>query len=77
MIFVADDDPSQGNWLIAQIKNSKIAAIASETLLCRIGMHQGTWKTEGCQRRRLCISCGKPQYRERHEWSTGLTMLAQ
>jgi hypothetical protein len=71
MTSVEDDDPSQGNWLIAQIKNSKVAAIFSETILCRIGMHQGTWTTvgrSGCLQRRFCMYCGIPQPRMRHIW---------
>jgi hypothetical protein len=58
---VDDEELSQGNWLISQITNSKVAAIFSETILCRIGMHQGTWTTESRQQRRFCIYCGIPQ----------------
>ena len=64
-------DPTQGNWLTSQIKNSKVAAIFSETILCRIRIHQGTWTTEdcsGCWQRRFCMYCGIPQQRERHIW---------
>ena len=69
MIIVEDDEPTQGNWLISHIKNSKVAAIFSETILCRIGMHQGTWTTEGrpsCLQRRFCIYCGILQKQVRH-----------
>ena len=65
-----DDEPPQGNRLIAPIKNSKVAAIFSETILCRIGMHQGTWTTEACQRRRFCIYCGRLQQHEIHVWAS-------
>jgi hypothetical protein len=66
-----DDEPTQGNWLISHIKNSKVAAIFSENILCRIGIHQGTWTTEdgsGCLQRRFCMYCGIPQQRGRHIW---------
>lgn len=71
MITMDDDEPPQGNWLFSQIKNSKVAASFSETILCRIGIHQGTWTTEGCSgcwQRRYCMYCGIPQQRERHNW---------
>jgi hypothetical protein len=64
-------DPTQGNWLTSKIKNSKVTAIFSETMLCRMGLHQGTWTTEGrsgCLQRRFCIYCRIPQQRERHAW---------
>jgi hypothetical protein len=69
MIIVKDDDPTQDNWLISHIKNSKVAAIFSETILCQMGIHQGTWTTEGrsgCLQRRFCMYCGIPQQRGRH-----------
>lgn len=68
MIILEDDEPPQGNWLISQIKNSKGAAIFSETILCRIGMHQGTWTTEGCWQKRFCMYCGISQRRIRHTY---------
>lgn len=68
MIAMDDDEPPQGNWLISRIKNSKVAASFSETILCVYGIHQGTWTTEGCQQRRFCIYCGIPKQRERHSW---------
>lgn len=72
-----DDDPTQGNWLISQIKNSKVAASLSEHILCRIGMHQGTWTTDGCQRRRFCIYCGRPQQKVTATFFTKLKCLLQ
>lgn len=69
MIIVEDDDPTQGNWLISHIKNGKVAAIFSKTILCRMGIHQGTWTTEGrsgCLQRRFCMYCGIPMQRVRH-----------
>jgi hypothetical protein len=69
MIILDDNESPQGNWLIAHIKNSRVAAIVSEHILCRIGMHQGTWTTEGCQQNRFCMYCGKPQHQEQHTWS--------
>jgi hypothetical protein len=68
---IQDDEPTQGNWLVSQIKNSKVAAIFGEHILCRIGMHQGTWTREGrssCLQSRFCMYCGLPQQRERHDW---------
>ncbi len=64
-------DPTQGNWLTSHIKSSKVAVSFSQNILCRIGMHQGTWTTEGCSgcwQRRFCIFCGRPQQREVHNW---------
>src|SRR6516165_9357657 len=55
--------------------NSKVAASLGEHILCRIGMHQGTWTTEGCSgcwQRRFCIYCGVPQKREVHDWPWGV-----
>jgi|SRR5579864_2851436 len=39
-------------------------------VMCFFGIHQGEWTTEGCQQRRFCIHCGKPESREVHNWST-------
>ena len=69
-----DDEPPQSNWLISQIKNSKVAARLGEHILCRIGIHQGgwhtgPWPTRSCQQRRFCIYCGTPQDRKKHNWS--------
>ncbi len=58
-----DNEPPQGNGLISPSKNSKVTAIFSETILCRIGIHQGTWTTEGRQHRRFCWYCGRPQHK--------------
>jgi hypothetical protein len=62
--------PTQDNWLTSQIKNSKVAAIFSETMLCRIGMHQGTWTTEGCRllAKAILHLLWDTQKRERHYW---------
>ena len=75
MTTVDDDDPTHGNWLMSQIKNSKVTAIFSKTILCRTGIHQGgwytgPWPTRSCQQRRFCIYCGRPQDRKKHNWSS-------
>jgi hypothetical protein len=77
MTTVDDDEPTQGNWLMSQIKNSKVAARFSETILCRIGIHQGTWTTEGRQQRRFCIYCGIPQQKITATSLTKLKCLLQ
>lgn len=69
---LAMNDSTQGNWVISKIKNSKVAAIFSKTILCRVGIHQGTWTTEGrsgCLQRRFCMYCGILQPRMRHVWT--------
>jgi len=41
--------------------------------LCSIGIHQGEWTRIGkvnCQQTLTCIFCGKPQFWERHNWSS-------
>ena len=66
-----DDAPTQSNWLTSHVKNSKVAVSFSQNILCRIGMHQGTWTTQGCPgcwQRRFCMFCGKPQNRVVHDW---------
>lgn len=49
-------------------RKNEIAASFIANIHCRIGIHQGEWTTEGCQQRRFCMFCGKPQHRERHNW---------
>ena len=68
MKTMQDDDQTHGNLLISHITNSKVAAIFGEYILCRIGMHQGTWTMDGYLQKRFCMYCGRPQQRERHSW---------
>ena len=59
---------SQGNWLLAVVSKNEVVASFIDSMLCRIGIHQGEWTKIGCQLSRYCIFCGKPQDREGHNW---------
>lgn len=59
---------SQGNWLLAVVSKNEVVASFMDSMLCRIGIHQGAWTKTGCQLSRYCIFCGKLQDREEHNW---------